>query len=186
MEFEVELPKEKKTVWDEYVPIVEDDNNIEVFLTSNIDMPLNYNEMTHRIRTAKPGTNIKLHITNYGGIIDSAFMIRDAIKNSKATVTAKLYGNVMSSATVIALSCDKLELSEYITFMVHNYSSGSSGKGHEMKAQVEFQDRELNRAFRDIYKGFLTESEMDRVIDGYDLYFNEDEVLERWNKAKEL
>jgi ATP-dependent protease ClpP protease subunit len=113
-------------------------------------------------------------------------MIIDAIKNSDATVTAKLSGTVASAATIITLACDKVVTTPYLSFMIHNYSTGMQGKGHELKAYQNFTDRELNRAFRDIYRGFLTEEEMDRVIDGLDLWINEVEVLDRWQNRIDL
>jgi len=39
--------------------------------------------------------------------------------------------------------------------MIHNYSGGMSGKGHEMKARQKFTDEHLNDAFKYFYKGFF-------------------------------
>ncbi len=69
--------------------------------------------------------------------------------------------------------------------MIHNYSGGASGKGHEMKAQMDFTDAELNKAFAEIYGGFLTPHEMELVIAGKDLWMGKAELLARW-KAREL
>ena len=53
-------------------------------------------------------------------------------------------------------------------------------KGHEIKAQQDFTDKELNVAFRAIYSGFLTDREMTQVIDGRDIWLGKAEVLSRW------
>ena len=186
MEFEVELPKEKNTVWDDYVPIVINGHTVDIYLTSYIDTANNYDKMIATLRSAPSYYQVNLHINNGGGYVDSAFSIIDAIKNTKARTTAYISGTVASSATIITLACDEIVCSDYLSFMIHNYSTGMQGKGHEVKAQQEFNDRELNRAFREIYRGFLTEEEMTEVIDGKDKWFNEHEVMERWNRAKEL
>lgn len=55
-------------------------------------------------------------------------------------------------------------------------------KGHEIKAQQDFVDRELNIAFRTIYSGFLTEKEMSQVINGRDIWIGKDEILSRWER----
>jgi len=69
--------------------------------------------------------------------------------------------------------------------MIHNYSSsGMQGKGHEMKARQQFIDRQLNRAFRDYYIGFLTEEEMSDIIEGKDIWLDHEEVSERWALKK--
>lgn len=65
--------------------------------------------------------------------------------------------------------------------MIHNYSGGIAGKGHEMKARQEFVDQSLADAFHDIYTNFLSIDEMDEVIDGKDLWMGKDEVIQRFN-----
>jgi ATP-dependent protease ClpP protease subunit len=187
MEFIVEGLKDKSdNIWDDYVPIVECGNKIDVYLTDVIDAPANYNQFCNMLQNLPEYAEVTLHINNGGGHIDSAFMIIDAIKNSEATVTAKLSGTVASAATIITMACDEIITTKYLAFMIHNYSTGMSGKGHELKAYQNFTDRELNRAFKEIYKGFLTEEEMSKVIDGQDMWINEDEVEARWLNRLEL
>lgn len=53
-------------------------------------------------------------------------------------------------------------------------------KGHEIKAQQQFVDTELNIFFSDIYQGFLTSTEIKQVIEGRDLWFGSAEVQRRW------
>jgi ATP-dependent protease ClpP protease subunit len=65
--------------------------------------------------------------------------------------------------------------------MIHNYSGGASGKGHEMKAQMDFTDSQLNKAFNEVYGGFLTAHEMELVIAGKDFWMGKDEVIKRLN-----
>jgi hypothetical protein len=66
--------------------------------------------------------------------------------------------------------------------MIHNYSGGMSGKGHEVKARQRFTDVHLNTAFASFYSGFLTNEEIDNVIDGVDLWMGAEEVSERWKR----
>jgi ATP-dependent protease ClpP protease subunit len=186
MEFLIEgLKEEANTVWDDYVPIVQTGDKIDVYLTDVIDAPSNYNKLCNLIKNAPAYVTVTLHINNGGGHIDSALMIIDAIKNSDATVIANLSGTVASAATIITMACDDITTTKYLSFMIHNYSTGMQGKGHELKAYQNFTDRELNRAFREIYKGFLTDEEMNKVIDGQDMWLNEDEVEERWLQRKD-
>jgi ATP-dependent protease ClpP protease subunit len=67
-------------------------------------------------------------------------------------------------------------VAEHTAFMVHNYSTGAQGKGHELKAQMDFTDKGLNEAFKKIYGGFLTPHEMELVIAGKDYWFNKEET----------
>ena len=177
-----ELPKiSSNRLWDWDVPIIIDkNNNTHAFITGSIDEPKLYNELCFILHTAEIDTTIILHINTPGGIIDSAFMIVDAIHHSKAKVIGKLSGTVASAGTIIAMACHDLEVSEHLSFMIHNYSGGMAGKGHEMKARQRFTDLHLNEAFKSFYHGFLTSEEMNSVIDGTDLWMGTSEVNERW------
>lgn len=174
----------EESVWNDYVPIINKGNHYDVYLTNTIGYPEYYTELIDLLSNVEPYHTVTLHINNGGGVIDSAFMVIDAIINCESEITAKIYGTVASASTIIALACDEIITSRFLSFMIHNYSTGMQGKGHELKAYQNFTDRELNRAFKEIYEGFLSEKEMDEVIEGRDIWLNEDEVQERWTKMK--
>lgn len=165
--------------WDKYVPIVTNKNYTDAYITDQIDEPSQYNELCFALKTASPAEIFTLHINTPGGVIDSAVMIIDAIKSSKAKVIASINGTVASAGTIITLACDQVLVADHTSFMIHNYSGGMVGKGHEMKARQEFVDSQLNASFRVFYKGFLSEDEMEDVIDGKDLWMGKDEVMSR-------
>ncbi|AGM46934.1 hypothetical protein BZG00_15670 [Salinivibrio kushneri] len=174
--------KTQKRVWEYPVPIVKGDNpeQVDAYLTGTIDEPSYYNELCHVLGTAEEGHSVTLHINTPGGIVDTALMVAEAIENSKASVTANIYGTVASAGTVIALACDDLVTSRHVSFMIHNYSGGMQGKGHEMKARQKYTDAHLSSVFNYYYGGFLTEEEMERVIEGSDIWIGAEEVAKRW------
>ena len=182
-----ELPKEATRVWDLPVPIVinKDERNIKIYLRDTIDEPYNYNEMCYLLNTAREGTIVDLYLNTPGGIIDTAFMLADAIKDSKAKVIGHLSGTVASAGTILAMVCDEITVAPHLSFMIHNYSGGMQGKGNELKARQQFVDNQLNDAFKTFYSGFLTENEMDRVIEGTDLWMGTEEVATRWGNRVE-
>ena len=146
--------KPKHSVWDEYVPILTSGRHTDIYLTDSIEAPSEYNKLCSILENAYKGDTITLHINNGGGYVDSGFMIIDAIKSSKAVVTAKLSGTVASIATIITLSCDKIIVAEHLSWLSHNYSAGIQGKGGEMKLQMEFMSKELSSTFRDLTEVF--------------------------------
>jgi ATP-dependent protease ClpP protease subunit len=109
-------------------------------------------------------------------------MTVNSIKNTAANTTARLSGTVASAGTIIALACKNVEVADHTAFMIHNYSGGLFGKGHELKAHQEFVDANLNKSFSSFYEGFLTPAEIKRVIDGKDYWMNKDEVLSRLDR----
>jgi ATP-dependent protease ClpP protease subunit len=177
-----ELPKNATRVWDLPVPVVIDkeERNIKMYIRDTIDEPYNYNEMCYLLATARKGTTVELFLNTPGGIIDTAFMLADAIRSSKAKVIGHLAGTVASAGTIIAMVCDEIRTAPHLSFMIHNYSGGMQGKGNELKARQQFVDAQLNSAFKTFYSGFLTEEEMDKVIEGTDMWMGTEEVLTRW------
>jgi len=178
----VELPKNQTRIWDIEVPVIVDEKRktITAFITGAIDEPKQYNELCYSLNIADEHTTVYLNINTPGGIIDSAFMVVDAIYKSKAKVVGTLTGTVASAGTLIAMACNELVIAPHLSFMIHNYSGGMAGKGHEMKARQKFTDEHLNEAFKSFYKGFLSETEMTSVIDGTDLWMGTNEVTKRW------
>ena len=166
--------------WDSYVPVISKGHHHTVYLTEEFSDPSSYNQMCHLLMNASEVDEFTLVINSPGGILDSAFMVADAITRSQASVSAYVVGTVASAATIVALACDKLEASENLAFMIHNYSSGIQGKGHEMKARQTFIDNELNKSFERYYLGFLSEEEITDVIEGKDIWLNSQEVMQRW------
>ena len=171
--------------WDFYVPVTSKGHHHTVYLTEEFSDPSSYNQMCHLLMNASEVETFTLVINSLGGMLDSAFMVADAITRSQACVSAYVVGTVASAATIVALACDKLEASENLAFMIHNYSSGIQGKGHEMKARQTFIDNELNKSFERYYLGFLSQEEITDVIEGKDIWLNSQEVMQRWSSWRE-
>jgi ATP-dependent protease ClpP protease subunit len=172
--------------WNKHVPIKEKDGVFFVYITDDIEIPAAYNEITHRLYTASAEDNFVFVINSGGGVVESAIMIIDAIQRSEATVKMLVTGFCASAGTIIALSGAELEVADHSAFMIHNYSAGFGGKGHELKARQTFMDNSLNSAFADYYKGFLTETEVEEVIEGKDFWLAPAEVRTRWETRKKL
>jgi ATP-dependent protease ClpP protease subunit len=183
-ELSFELPRDSTRIWDIPVPIVKDvkNNTVSVYITGTIDEPCYYNELCYMLQTADEDAVIDLYINTPGGIIDSAFMVANAIAKSSARVIGHLSGTVASAGTIISMACSELDVTEHLSFMVHNYSGGVQGKGHEMKARQKFTDEHLSAAFKYFYEGFLSEEEMQKVMEGADMWMGTEEVIERWNQ----
>lgn len=176
----------KALIWAKHVPIVEKDGTTFVYLNDEIEIPGLYSELIHNLYNATEDDSFAIIINNGGGVVETAVMLVDAINRTPATVNCLISGFAASAATIIALACDNLEIAEHSSFMVHNYSGGLGGKGHELKARQQFMDKALNNAFKSFYAGFLTEEEMQEVIDGKDFWFAPDEVRERWENRKQF
>jgi ATP-dependent protease ClpP protease subunit len=177
--------KDKKDVWDDCVPIIKDGLTTHAYMADEIGSPDNYNKLCHELEIAEPDETVVLHLNTGGGYIDSAFKVIASIKRCKAVVVARLTGTVASAGTIIALSCDELEVEDFTSFMVHNYSGGAGGKGHEIIDYVNFSDKNITTTFKKLYSGFLTTRELNAVIKGKDMWMGTEEVQKRWVKMKD-
>lgn len=177
--------KNKKDVWDDTYPVIIDETDtnriITIYISDVVAAPYEFNKAFHTISKAGPEDLVVLHINTPGGSIDSANMLCHALENTAAKVHGVLTGTVASAGTLITMYCDTIEVATGCAFMIHNYSAGLAGKGHEIKAQQKFIDEELNKYFEAVYGGFLTADEIKAVIEGKDLWLSKAEVEERWS-----
>ena len=172
------------TEWDKYVPLITNKNSTHVYLTDGIDEPSFYNELCHNLYCADESDTFTLHINTPGGMLDTTFMLLDAMRNSKAHVIGHLTGTVASAGTIIALTCDELIASDDLAWMSHYYSAHIGGKGNEIKARQDFTERTTSATFRRIHEGFFTKKEIEEMIDGKDFWLDEHEVRERWARKQ--
>lgn len=174
-------------VWDRPVPVTYDSalGLYNCYVTGDIVDPYAYNEVCYVLEQAAKGETVYLHINTYGGHIDSAFKIIASIKRSYANVVARCTGTVASAGTIIALSCDDMEVEDFTSFMIHNYSTGTQGKGHEIVDYINFTDKDLKKTFTQIYSGFLTQKEINEVIKGKDMWLSAEDTRKRWLKKQE-
>lgn len=185
MQLTLEPEVDELSVWANHVPIIEQGHIYKVYLTDFIDNPHTYNKLIYLLDNVCSYHKVHFYINNGGGAVDSAFMIRHALLSCKAETTAFLSGTVASAATIVALSCGNLVTSPFLSFMSHNYYHGTQGTGNQVKDYVDFTDRELKRAFRSIYAGFLTDEEISLVTErDKEIWLNEIEVAERWEAYK--
>jgi len=169
------------------VPIISDGSNHTAYISSEISSPIEYNKFVHFLGMLGKDDKVKLYLNSPGGMIDSCMMISNAIKDSKATVVARIEGGAASAATFIAMMCDKVEVGDDAHFMIHNYSHRASGTGNQVREYVEFMDRELKSTFKRVYKGILTKDEIVSVVEqDKEIWIGAEELRDRLNKIGKL
>ena len=186
MELEVVFKEERediKSEWEKDVPIIARGKTVTAYLMGEIYEPECYSELCYTLENTN-ADYVRLVMNNGGGHMDSMISIIASIKKCQATVVGVLSGTIASAASMIALECDELEVADHLFWLTHYYSGGTAGKGNEIKAKHIFDEVEIPRMFKAIHKGFLTDAEMERVIDGKDEWLNKEEVLKRFANKK--
>ena len=174
-------------IWDDSVTsIISDGKNHTVFIHSGIIEAIEYNKLVYFLDMLGKKDIVKLRVSNGGGNLDSALLIRNAIQESKAKVIGIAGGTVASAATLILLSCDELVVHEHISWLSHNYSASSGGKGAELKARQEFDEKVITKMFMDIHNGFFTGKEMEEIMADKDYWLDKAEIDKRWKKMQKV
>lgn len=176
------LGSKKHPVWDRPVPIVKVGKVYHCYLADDIKPPDNYNELCFVLEQAEEDEIVTLHINTDGGYIDSAFKIISSINRSDAFTVGRLTGTVASAGTIISLACADLEVEDYTQLMIHNYSAGAQGKGHELEDYINFKAKDLKQTFNAMYNGFLSQQEINKVIKGKDVWMDASEIRKRWER----
>lgn len=176
-----------KNVWEDYAPIIESKKGLDVYLYEGINAPAVYAELHHRAINLAASKTITLHINNGGGFEQGSSTICQALRKTKAKTVANLSGIVASAATIVTMECDDIEVAPDVMFMIHESSFDNlGGKFSDMKTFQDFYHTHTKAMTRGAYLGFLTEDELDRIHNGKELWFNAEEVLQRWENKKGL
>lgn len=145
-----------------------------------------YTDWFDVIRNASEEDILKIHINSSGGDLLSTIQLMRALQESQATIICSVEGQCMSAATLIFLQADMVEISDHSMFMFHNYSGGTFGKGGEMMDQLQYEYTWSTGLFRDVYADFLTEEEIESMLNNKDIWMNAEDVTARIKAKAEI
>jgi len=161
-------------------------NRFIVRIHNIINSPSEYSNLFQLFETASEGDEILIDINSPGGVLDTAILISRAIRGCEATVKTRIGPTTASAATVIALACDGFEIDEQSTMQVHTASfSPGYAKTPDILASTLHNVKQIEKFVRNTYKHFLTEDEIQQVLDGREIYLDSDELSERLPKYVE-
>ncbi|MFI3217616.1 MAG: ATP-dependent Clp protease proteolytic subunit [Methylococcales bacterium] len=157
----------------------------EFYISGNIGPPEEYVRTFNTIRHAAEDDTIKVYINSFGGDLYTAIQFMRVFAETKAHVICSIEGACLSAATIIFLNADSFEITPHSSFMIHNYSGGTMGKGAEMLDQLTHERKWSEALFAQVYKDFLTPEEIRDILLGKDLWMDVDQVVDRMNKRIE-
>ena len=159
----------------------------EFYLDEDIRSPRYYRGLVDvLLNVATPADVIVLNINSDGGNLDSAVAIIEALKRTQAETVAVITGRCCSSASLIALSCRNIDVGEFAVLMVHEVTFGAGGSTKDVKGQGEFEHRMIEKLYKNVYKHFLTEKEIEDVLDNRTIWMDAEEILDRLEQMNEM
>jgi len=154
----------------------------QVFLDEDVGAPAKYRELISLLYGASEMDVFNLIINSSGGAASSCGAIVEAIHGTDATVRAVLLGDCHSAASIIALNCDEVIVSDSATMMVHTAQFQTGGNTHMVKGYVDFSHKVINKLLDKTYTNFLTSEELDNVKKGHEIWLDSEEIGERLTK----
>jgi ATP-dependent protease ClpP protease subunit len=149
-----------------------------IFIDDTITHANKYRKIYYKIKNAKKHDIITLVINTFGGYLYTFIELYSVLMKTKAKTIAEIH-TADSAGSLLALSCDDIEINEFAEMMIHTASFGAYGKVEEIKSRVIFEDKRTKKIISKLYKGFLTDMEIQKVLDGKDYYFDADQIKKR-------
>jgi ATP-dependent protease ClpP protease subunit len=140
-----------------------------VNLDGDIGDPEEYRELLSILRKASEGDVVELVITSWGGYLDSAIMLVNELLLTKGKTIATIH-TAGSAATLIAFACDRVEAFPISTIMIHNFSVTQQGKGQEIRAKAEFDEKQFSLMSDTLYSNILTDAEIRAMQEDKDIW----------------
>ncbi len=150
-----------------------------VFFDEEISNPSKYRELIHTLLMSSEHDQFIFMINSPGGYLSSALAIIETMKSSEALIRANLFGECHSAASMIALNCDEIMVSDSATMLVHTASYGTEGQSGNVRAHVDFSSKRIKSIIEDTYSGFMTSNEIADLHKGMEFWFDSKEIGKR-------
>jgi len=160
-------------------------NKFEFSLDEDIKEPSYYRNLIEVLNNATEQDLVVLNINSFGGHLDSAISIIDALRNTRANTLAWISGSAYSAAGLIALSCQNVEVGEFATFMCHNSQYGLGGYTTDIKDRALFEHKMTSKIMQSVYRFFLSPEEIESVLMNKTIWMDSDEIIERLSYMQE-
>ena len=138
--------------------------------------------ITYENLDTKQTKTLTLYVNSVGGDLYQAFALIDVMKTSEYPIRTIGLGTVMSAAFLIVASGTKGEryLGQNTSCMCHQFSSGTDGKYHDLKAEMK-ETELLNNKMVDILveaTGKVPSYVKKRLLPPTDVYMTAHEMIE--------
>lgn len=147
-------------------------------LDTDIGPPNEYRQAFSLLREASLEDAIVLMINTDGGHVSTVVQFFNHLLKTQATTFAEVYC-AYSAGSIIALSCDNINVGRYGSMMIHALSAGALGKAHELDGKVKFISQFNDRIIKELYTDFLTDKEIETIIAGKDIWLMENDINKR-------
>lgn len=150
--------------------------------------PHTFDEVMHLLSVATPEDVINFNINSNGGDFYSLVALRNAIRQTEAQVYMNLLGMCASAGSALFLeNADGYTIHEDSCMMIHSTQCGTGyTDANTIATRAEHNKRINERFIRNTYKDFLTEDEIESVLNAKEIYLEDYEIRERLQQREEM
>ena len=147
-----------------------------------VTSPNYYRFEIEALQVANEKTPVDITVNTDGGSLATGIEMVNEIINCKAKVTGILRSSCHSCGSIIFLACDEHQVGLSSEMLLHSGSGGSGGTPSQSVNRAQSYKRQVRSLFETVYKGFLSQEEIDLMIeDDKEFIFCSDEIEERLN-----
>ena len=155
-------------------------------IDEGIMKPSYYRGIVNMLSNANEQDIVIFKINSPGGRMDGLLSLLDAIDTTEAMTIADITGECASAASILALNCDRCVAGNRAEMLCHEIRYGVGGKNSDNLSHVQHIKKISDKLIWDTYEGFLTDDEIESVLNGKELFLDSDEIVERLNKRQAL
>jgi len=157
-------------------------NKYTVYINDVVD-PEYFNELFYHLENCSENDVFEIIFNSFGGNLETGIQLYNEIAECKGRTVGCVSGYCCSAGTMAMLACDVWSITKTSKIMVHAPSGFTGGKLHELRASSDFEDAWTKDFYKIVYKDFLTEKEIQEVLNGKDFWFNGVETTKRLEKV---
>lgn len=161
-------------------------NTFRVFLDEPITEPSKYRNVINTLERATENDVVEIRLNTPGGNYYTTMALYNAILNCPAHTRAILDGEACSGGSMILLACDEVVVMKNTYMMCHAASWGDWGDMKKLRNSTTFSFEQIRKTLYDVYEGFLTNEEIEQMIEhSLEYWFGDEEIIERLKNRQE-
>lgn len=164
---------------------------IDYFVDLHSEFPSSgeFAELFNVLDTVNESDSITIKIgDNIGGSLETCIKLINSIQLCKAVISVIVDSVCYSAASIFVSAMLNLGIDvafmPHIFLMFHDYSKEEAGKGNEVTLAVNNGREWVNEIYLEHCYPFLTKAEINKIMEGKDLYINFYDITKRVAKIK--
>ena len=153
-------------------------NNFRVQLNKGIMDASYYSRIFEMMLDAGENDQITFFISSGGGRVDGLNVLLEGTRLTDAYTTAVLVGSAHSAASIFALNCDEVIVTDSADMLCHEVTYGTGGKGSDVYSHVLHTKRTSDKLLTETYSGFLDDKQLAALFAGTQIYLTAEEIRE--------